>query len=104
MTGCLFSAEEHCAHDACWKVWLSELEKIMKTTIISSDYYNAFYEDGVLKHQAKPDYLDSETLFTIFPDSEYYGVPYDLYEELLEGDGYPELLENFDLSRCNRYR
>lgn len=75
----------------------------MKRTIISSDYYNALYEDGVLKHQGKPDYLDAETLFTIFPDSKLYGVPYDLYDELVE-DGYPTNLSDFDLSRCDRYR
>lgn len=77
----------------------------MKTTIISSDYFNAFYEDGILKHQSKPDYLDAETLFTIFPGSEMYGVPYDLYDELIgQQDGYPQNLEDFDLSRCERYR
>jgi hypothetical protein len=77
----------------------------VKTTIIRSDYYNAFYEDGILKHEAKPDYLNAETLFTIFPDSEYYGVPYELYEELVGGeDGYPQHLKDFDLSRCDRYR
>ena len=76
----------------------------MKTTIISSDYYNAFYVDGILKHEAKPDYLNAKTLLTIFPNSEYYGVPYDLYDQLLDGDGYPEHLKDFDLSRCDRFR
>lgn len=77
----------------------------MKITVITSDYYNALYEDGVLKHEAKPDYLHGETLYTIFSDSdsEFYGVDYDDYDELLGGDGYPELLSNFPLDRCHRW-
>lgn len=75
----------------------------MNWTIITSDYYNALYEDGVLKHQAKPDYLHGETMATLFPDAEYYGIDYDDYEEIL-GDQYPSLLANFPLDRCDRYR
>lgn len=74
----------------------------MNRTIIHSDFYSALYEDGVLKHQAKPDYLDTETLHTIYPDAEYYGVPYELYDEMLD-DGYPENLSDFDLTRCDKY-
>lgn len=73
------------------------------TTIISSDYFNAFYLDGVLELQAPPDYLDTETLFTLFPKSEYYGIPYDTYDQLLNGNGYPNLLSDFPLELCERY-
>lgn len=72
-------------------------------TIIISDYYNALYKNGKLNHQGKPDYLDGETLSTIYPKAEMYGVSYDIYDELV-GDRYPERLEDFPLERCVKYR
>ena len=76
----------------------------MKRTIISSDFYNAYYEDGVLVHQSKPDYLDAETLHTLFSDTdaEFYSISYDDYDELVD-DGYPFLLSDFPLDRCDRW-
>lgn len=76
----------------------------MKRVIITSEYYNAFYENGVLKHEARPDYLHGETLHTIFPEAEYYGIDYILYDELIgDQDGYPTLLEDFPLDQCKKY-
>jgi hypothetical protein len=77
----------------------------MKRTIISSDWYNALYEDGVLVHQAKPDYLDAETMHTLFSGSEaaFYSVDYDDYDDILGGEGYPYHLSEFPLDRCNRW-
>lgn len=72
-------------------------------TIISSDYFNALYKNGKLEHQARPDYLNAETLATIYPNAELYGVPYDHYEEIL-GDEFPALLSDFPLDRCVKYR
>ena len=74
-------------------------------TIIHGDFYNALYENGKLKIQAKPDYLHAETLSNIFPDAEFYGVPYELYDELVgDKDGYPDDLIDFPLYVCDRYR
>lgn len=72
--------------------------------IIQSDWYNALYEDGILKHQAKPDYLDAETMVTLFPEASLYSVDYESYEEILNGDGYPTNLSDFPLERCTKYR
>lgn len=72
-------------------------------TILSTDYYVALYEDGQLRNQAKPCYLDAHTLMTIFPDAEYYDVPEDVYEAM-EDDGYPQFLRDFPLQSCVRYR
>lgn len=71
-------------------------------TILDGEYYNALYEDGRLKHQAKPDYLDAHTLVTVFPEAEYYTVPECVYEAM--GDSYPEDLADFPLEACTRYR
>lgn len=77
----------------------------MVRVIISGEYYNALYEDGVLKHEAEPDYLDAETMLTLFPDASFYGVPWELYDELVgDHDGYPKQLADFPLLRCQKYR
>lgn len=77
----------------------------MKRTIISGDYYNALYEDDVLKHQGEDDYLNVETLLTIFPDAELYSVPLEMYDELIgDHDGYPNHLSEFPLDVCEKYK
>lgn len=73
-------------------------------TIIQSDWYNALYEDGKLIHQGKPDYLSTETMLTLFPEAEFYLVPYEKYDMVLDGDGYPENLSDFPLNECNKLR
>lgn len=75
----------------------------MNWTIITSDYYNALYEDGVLKNQGKPDYLHGETMANLFPHAAVYGLE-SHYETLLEEDGYPVHLSDFPLEVCTRYR
>jgi hypothetical protein len=70
--------------------------------IITTEYYNAFYVNGRLVHESKPDYLDTETLHNLWPEASYYGA-YELEEEGEFEDGYPELLSGVDLSRCDKY-
>lgn len=72
-------------------------------TIIISEWYNALYEDGTLKIEAKPDYLHGETMITLFPEADAYYVDYDQYEELID-DGYPPLLVDFPLDRCEKLK
>lgn len=74
-------------------------------TIIISDWYNALYEDGLLKVDAKPDYLHGETMITLFPDAEAYYVEYNLYDEIIgNNDGYPFRLSDFPLDRCRKLK
>jgi hypothetical protein len=71
-------------------------------TILQAECYNALYENGVLLHQGKPDYLNAHTLANVFPDAELYYVEDDIYESMY--DGYPENLSEFPLDHCRRYR
>jgi hypothetical protein len=73
-------------------------------TLLSSDYFNAHYVDGILVRDAKPDYLDVETLARTFPDAAVYDVPEDVYDEYLNGNGYPQQLSSFPLARCRKCR
>jgi hypothetical protein len=72
--------------------------------IIASDWYNAIYEDGKRKDQGKPEYLDAETMARIFPDADIYYVEDELYDDVLDGAGYPEKLEDFPLDRAEKLR
>lgn len=65
--------------------------------ILQSDGFNALYEDGKLKDQAKPCYLDAETLLRLYPEAGYRFVPQEILEEF---DGYPQNLEDFPLDKC----
>lgn len=70
-----------------------------------SEWFNALYEDGLRKVDAKPDYLHGETMITLFPDAEAYYVDYDDYDELIGNhDGFPKKLEDFPLERCKKLK
>lgn len=73
-------------------------------TILANDYFNALYEDGVLKQDGKPEYLDAETLARVDPTAEVYVVPQAVYDAVLDGAGYPRELANFPLDQCERVR
>lgn len=73
-------------------------------TVIESDWFNAVYFDGVLKEDAKPEYLDAETAVRTYrglgvPVDRYW-LPDDVYDELLNGAGYPRDLAGVPLGRC----
>lgn len=70
--------------------------------IVSTEYYNAFYVNGRLMYESKPDYLNTETLHNLWPEAAYYGADV-LEEEGMIEDGYPELLADIPLDRCERY-
>jgi hypothetical protein len=76
----------------------------MLRTILSSDWYNALYEDGILKESGKPAYLDAETIARLHPDAQFFTVPQPVYDDVLNGEGYPPELSRFPLSRCTRLR
>ncbi|QBZ72761.1 hypothetical protein SEA_GODONK_173 [Gordonia phage GodonK] len=69
---------------------------------IGHDYFNAWYVDGALKESAKPDYLNIETLMTVFPDADVYWMDDDMYDELLNGDDYPVDLRDVPLDRMRK--
>ncbi|QDK02679.1 hypothetical protein PP304_gp191 [Gordonia phage Phendrix] len=71
---------------------------------IGHDYFNAWYEDGKLKQSNKPDYLDIETLLSVFPDANAYWMGDDVYEELLNGEDYPASLSDVPLDRMQKIR
>jgi hypothetical protein len=75
-----------------------------RTVLVQSDSYNAVYVDGRVHDQAKPDYLDIETLARYVPGASIYWVPRDVYDDHVSGDGYPDLLSNFPLNRCEQIR
>jgi hypothetical protein len=76
----------------------------MHRTILQSDWFNALYRDGVLEASGKPDYLDAETLAQMYPQAAYYTVPQDVYDQVLDGAGYPAELAKFPLERCDKVR
>lgn len=71
---------------------------------IGHDYFNAWYEDGTLKESGKPEYLDIETLLTVFPDANVYTMGDDVYDELLDGANYPASLSDVPLDKMSRIR
>lgn len=73
-----------------------------KKVIVSGEYNNAFYVNGQLVSQAEDDYLSTETLHNLWPEAEYYGA-YDLEENGIIEDGYPPLLEDLPLDRCEKF-
>lgn len=76
----------------------------MTITLFANDYFNAHYQDGVLVRDGKPEYLDVETLARTFPEAEVYVVPEDVYDEALDGAGYPESMNDFPVARCQKVR
>lgn len=72
--------------------------------LIGSDYYNAHYLDGRLVRQGKPDVLNLETLAREYPDAAIYTVDENLYDKVLDGEGYPDSLGNFPLDECEQAR
>lgn len=77
----------------------------MAKTIITSEWFNALYgEDGDLEQDGKPEYLDAETLARTMPDAAIYSLPDDVYDDLLDGAGYPPKLSDVPLSRCTQLR
>lgn len=73
-----------------------------KKVIISNDYFNAFYKNGTLSLSGKPERLNAETLSQMHPDAECYALGEDVYDELLNGDDYPQSLEEVPLERLQR--
>lgn len=73
-----------------------------KTAIIASDYFNALYENGTLSKSGKPEYLNGNTLALLHPDADYYSMPEDVYDELLDGVDYPEKLSDVPLNRLHK--
>ncbi len=75
----------------------------MKIVLISADGYNGVYEDGVLVDQGKHDYVNIETLIRTYRrhghDLALYCMSDDVYEEILNGEGYPSDLEYLPLDR-----
>ena len=59
------------------------------TVIITSEYFNAVYCNGRLQQDGKPEYLDPETLLRLYPSAVYYTMDQRLYDEILDGMGYP---------------
>lgn len=72
--------------------------------LIESEWFNAHYDNGKLVRDAKPDYLDIETLAHTFPAAAIYMMGGDVYSELLDGAGYPPTLDDVPLDRLHRVR
>lgn len=72
--------------------------------LLQSDWFNAFYAEGELVNDGPPEHLDIETLARTFPDAEIYHVPDDVYDDELNGAGYPLELSAFPLHRCQKIR
>jgi hypothetical protein len=73
--------------------------------IIESDWYNALYKNGQLSQQGKPEYLDSETMLRLLtPDNhvDYYVMSDEVYNDLLNGAGYPQDLDELPLDRMTK--
>ena len=73
-------------------------------TIIASEWFNALYTDGALLRSGKPEYLHAETLVSLHPDAALYSMGQDVYDELLDGNDYPQSLEQVPLTRLERLR
>ena len=72
--------------------------------IVTSDYFNAWYLNGQLGDEGKPERLDGETLGRLYPQAAWYEMPSDVYDEVLDGAGYPARFEDLptDRLRCIR--
>lgn len=70
--------------------------------IVESEWYNALYFDGHLDQQGKPEYLNAETLARVYTTADRYYVPNDVYDDCLNGAGYPDALADFPLNRCQK--
>lgn len=68
--------------------------------IVATDYYVGFYKNGQRVSQGKD--LDAETLFRTNPGAEVYRVPDAVYEELYDGEGYPDTAAELPLARFER--
>lgn len=71
-----------------------------KVELVTSDYYGAIYKDGVLTDQAKPEYLDIETLARLYPNAAVYLADSDV----ADGDGYPAQFADIDPSKLTLVR
>lgn len=74
--------------------------------IIQSDYYNAVYFSDTLANQAKPERLDAESLIRTHQalgiTVELYVMPSDVYDEVLNGEGYPASFDDLPVDRLNK--
>lgn len=77
----------------------------MAKTIVGSEWFNALYDDeGILEQDAKPEYLDAETLARTLPDAAVYYLPDDVYDDVLDGAGYPRKFTDLPVDRLVRVR
>ena len=72
--------------------------------IVTSDYFNAWYQDGQLSDQGDPDRLDGETLARLYPQAAWYEMPAGVYDEILDGAGYPARFEDLPVDRLRVIR
>jgi hypothetical protein len=72
--------------------------------IVTSDWYNAWYLNGQLADEGKPSYLDAETVQRLYPQAAWYEMPQDVYDEILDGAGYPARFEDLPVDRLRAIR
>lgn len=72
--------------------------------IVTSDYFNAWYLNGQLGDEGKPERLDGETLGRLYPQAAWYEMPADVYDEILDGAGYPARFEDLPVDRLRVIR
>ena len=72
--------------------------------LVSCDWFNAWYLDGQLADEGKPSYLDAETIQRLYPQAAWYEMPQDVYDEILDGAGYPKSLADLPLDRLQLIR
>ena len=66
--------------------------------------YNGFYVNGNLKEQGGPERLDvvsvAKALSATGQAWKMYEVPMSVYDEYMDGEGYPALLADMQVSLC----
>lgn len=72
--------------------------------LVSCDWFNAWYLDGQLADEGKPSYLDAESVQRLYPHAAWYEMPQDVYDEILDGAGYPQALADLPLDRLRMIR
>jgi hypothetical protein len=75
-----------------------------KAVVIQSEWYNGLYINGKIKDQGKPGYMNVETILRLLPNAELYYMSTEIYDEVLNGAGYPESLDELPLDQMEKIR